>query len=161
MTGPERKVVMGLGNTLNCDEGLGVLALHLLDARLSGQPPELELLDGGVLGLNLLIIVEDCSHLLILDAVDAAKPPGTVIELAREEIPLYAGVRLSQHQLTFQEVLGLAQIRGHLPEHLHLIGVQPENLEIGLEISEVVRAAMPEVIDRSIKILKRWKLIPD
>ena len=112
-----------------------------------------------MLGLNLLIIIEDCSHLLILDAVDADKAPGTVIELTKDEIPLYAGVRLSQHQTTFQEVLGLAKMRDHLPEHLHLIGVQPENLEIGVEISQVVESAFPEVTARAIKILKSWGII--
>ena len=76
---PKRKVVLGLGNILNRDEGLGIQALKLLDAQL-GEHPEVELLDGGVLGLNLLMIVEECSHLLILDAVDAKKPAGMVIE---------------------------------------------------------------------------------
>ena len=156
---PERIVVMGLGNTLNCDEGLGVQALKELDAQLQSRPPDLELLDGGVLGLNLLMIVEECSHLLILDAVDADKAPGTVIELTKEEIPLYAGVRLSQHQTTFQEVLGLAKMRDHLPEHLHLIGIQPQNLEIGMEISAVVEQAIPEVTARAIQILKTWGII--
>lgn len=156
---PERIVVMGLGNTLNCDEGLGVQALKELDAQLQSRPPELELLDGGVLGLNLLMIVEECSHLLILDAVDADKAPGTVIELTKDEIPLYAGVRLSQHQTTFQEVLGLAKIRDYLPEHLHLIGIQPQNLEIGVEISAVVEQAIPEVTERAIQILKTWGII--
>ena len=158
MTG-SRKVVLGLGNTLNCDEGLGVEALNELNAQLVVKPPELELLDGGVLGLNLLIIVEECSHLLILDAMDAGKTPGTVIELTGDQIPLYAGVRLSQHQTTFQEVLGLAKMRGNLPPYLHLVGVQPQNLEIGVELSQVVRQALPGVTARAVKILKTWGLI--
>ncbi len=78
------------------------------------------------------MIVEECSHLLILDAVNAGKQPGTVIELEKEQIPLYTGINLSQHQTTFQEVLGLAKIRGLLPEHLHLVGIQPLDISIGL-----------------------------
>ncbi len=150
-----RKVVMGLGNLLNCDEGLGVQALKLLEAQ-SGIPQGFELLDGGVLGLNLLMIVEECSHLLLLDAVNVGKPAGTVVELEKEQIPLYAGVKLSQHQITFQEVLGLANIRGYLPEHLHLIGIQPENLSVGLELSPVVAKALPEVVERAKKIMEKW-----
>lgn len=150
-----RKVVMGLGNLLNCDEGLGVQALKLLDAQ-SGIPQGFELLDGGVLGLNLLMIVEECSHLLLLDAVNVGKPAGTVVELEKEQIPLYAGVKLSQHQITFQEVLGLANIRGYLPEHLHLIGIQPENLSVGLELSPVVAKALPEVVERAKRIMEKW-----
>jgi hydrogenase maturation protease len=153
---PVRKVVLGLGNTLNKDEGLGVQALKMLDAQL-GDRGEFELLDGGVLGLNLLMIVEECSHLLILDAVNAGKPAGTVIELTKEQIPLYAGVKLSQHQITFQEVLGLANIRGYLPEHLHLVGIQPGDISVGLEISPVVQLALPEMVTRAHAVLINWK----
>jgi len=152
MANAARKVVLGLGNLLNCDEGLGVQAVKRLDAQL-GVQTDYELLDGGVLGLNLLMVVEECSHLLILDAVDAGKPAGTVVELARDEIPLYAGVKLSQHQVTFQEVLGLADMRGNLPPNLHLIGIQPADLSIGLELSPTVANALPEVIRRARVIL--------
>lgn len=151
-----RKVVLGLGNTLNRDEGLGVQALKLLDAQIGGQT-DFELLDGGVLGLNLLMIVEECSHLLILDAVNVGKAPGTVAELKKEEIPLYAGVKLSQHQITFQEVLGLANIRGYLPRYLHLVGIQPEDISVGLEMSECIIRSLPEVVSRAINVLEQWK----
>lgn len=155
MTESKRKVVLGLGNLLNRDEGLGVQALKLLDAQL-GDQSDFELLDGGVLGLNLLMIVEECSHLLILDAVNVGKPTGTVVELSKDQIPLYSGIQLSQHQITFQEVLGLAKIRGYLPEFLHLIGIQPEDLSIGLDLSPIVQQALPIVVERSIKVLKSW-----
>jgi hydrogenase maturation protease len=158
MTEAKRKVVLGLGNLLNRDEGLGVEALKRLDAQL-GEQSQVELLDGGVLGLNLLMIVEDCSHLLILDAVNVGKPAGTVVELRKEQIPLYAGVKLSQHQVTFQEVLGLANIRGYLPEYLHLVGIQPEDLSIGLELSPIIEQALPDVIYRARLVLENWGLL--
>ncbi len=155
MPQPARRVVLGLGNILNKDEGLGVRALELLDAQ-PGLPPGFELLDGGVLGLNLLMIVEECSHLLILDSVDANQPPGTLVELKKEEIPLYTGVKLSQHQVTFQEVLGLAAMRGYLPEHLHLLGIQPLNVSIGMELSSEVLSALPHLVDRAKSMLQLW-----
>lgn len=153
-------VVLGIGNTLNRDEGAGVHALRVLQAAM---PPAVSAggiaaayLDGGVLGLNLLPIVEDATHLLVLDAVDARRLPGTVIELSRDEIPLFGGIRLSQHQVTFQEVLGLAAMRGRLPERLHLVGVQPADIGIGLELSPAVAAALPEVIARAAAVLRAW-----
>jgi len=152
----KRKVVLGLGNILNRDEGLGIQALRLLDPQ-SGDFPTFEFLDGGVLGLNLLMIVEDCSHLLLLDSVDAKKAPGTVVELAKDQIPLYSGIKMSQHQVTFQEVLGLANIRGNLPENLHLIGIQPEDLSVGLGFSSSVENALPQVVEKAIAVLNRWK----
>ena len=158
MTEAMRKVVLGLGNLLNRDEGMGVQALKVLDARL-GPQSNVELLDGGVLGLNLLMIVEECSHLLILDAVNAGKPVGTVIELAKEQIPLYTGIKLSQHQITFQEVLGLAHMRGKLPEFIHLVGIQPDDLSIGLELSSTIAHSLPEMVERARSCLLEWHLI--
>lgn len=149
---PDRKVVLGLGNLLNRDEGLGVHALRALERRL-GAEPGLELVDGGVLGLKLLPLVEACSHLLVLDAVDAGREPGAVVELARDQIPLLAGVKLSEHQVTFQEVLGLALIRDRLPGTLQLVGAQPADLEIGLELSPVVAVAIPRIVERALEVL--------
>lgn len=162
----KRITILGIGNILNRDEGVGVHAVRMLEQghQLSDDslPAEIAFLDGGTLGLNLLPVVEEASHLLILDAVDAHQPPGTVIELAGDQIPLFAGVKLSQHQVTFQEVLGLAAVRGKLPADLCLIGVQPADLEIGLELSPTVVAALPEVIRRAVAALQTWgvNLIP-
>ena len=153
-----RNIVLGLGNILNRDEGLGVHAVKVLETQIGGEA-EVEFVDGGVLGMNLLMLVEECSHLLVLDAVDGRKAPGTLVELSREKIPLYAGVKLSEHQVTFQEVLGLANIRGKLPPHLHLIGIQPADLAIGLGISPLVEATLPTLYDRARAILEQWGLL--
>jgi hydrogenase maturation protease len=166
---PARKIVLGLGNTLNRDEGLGVHAVKLLETKLrppddSGAPPPaegLEFLDGGVLGLNLLPLVEEASHLLVLDAIDARKEAGTLIEMSRDEIPLYSGIKLSDHQVTFQEVLGLASFRGKLPGNLHLIGIQPADLSIGLDLSPIVAATLPRVLTRAEAVLQDWRLLND
>jgi hydrogenase maturation protease len=155
-----RIVVLGLGNTLNRDEGVGVHLLNRLREQLGTHTPA-EFVDGGTLGLNLLPLVEECSHLVLLDAVNAGKPPGTVVELAREEIPLFAGVKLSQHQLTFQEVLGLAQVRGKLPEHLHLVGIQPADTDVGYGLTSGVEAVLQDAGRRVEGVLRRWGLWQD
>ena len=160
MTPARRHLVLGIGNTLNTDEGVGVHAVALLKEAL-GNPLSIEFLDGGTLGLNLLPLVEEAQHLVLLDAVNAGAQGGTVIELRRDEIPLFAGVRMSQHQLTFQEVLGLAQVRGKLPAYLHLIGVQPEDLSVGVGLSVVVAKAVPRVLNRAEAVLREWNLLND
>jgi hydrogenase maturation protease len=156
---PTRKIVLGLGNTLNGDEGLGVQAVKLLEERLSPTKSELEFLDGGVLGLNLLPWVEEASHLLVLDAINARKEPGTLIELERQQIPLYTGIKMSDHQISFQEVLGLAQFRDLLPEHLHLIGIQPADMSVGVELSPIVAEKMPQLFALAEEKLRQWNLI--
>lgn len=158
MTGAGRKVVLGLGNILSRDEGLGVHALEPLRARLGGAV-DVEVLDGGVLGMGLLPLVEACSHLLVLDAVDAGRPPGTVIELGGPDIPLLARQKLSWHQLSFQEVLQLAASRNKRPPHLGLIGAQPADLSTGIGLSPAAEAALPVIVDKAVAILKEWRLL--
>ena len=159
-----RKIILGLGNTLNRDEGLGVYALEALEAHLKetygdSLPPEIEFVDGGVLGLNLLPWVEECSHLLVLDAINARKQPGSLIELRRDEISLYTGIKLSDHQITFQEVLGLANFRGYLPPHLHLIGAQPAEITVGVGLSDTIHDVLPQILTRAEIILQAWGLL--
>jgi hydrogenase maturation protease len=153
-------MVLGIGNILNTDEGVGVHAVRALQARY-GEPEKFQLLDGGTLGLNLLPLVDDATHMLILDAVDAGKAPGSVVELYGDDIPLFGGAKLSEHQLTFTEVLGLALLRHTLPENLALLGVQPESLAIGIGMSPVVESALPEILKRAETLLARWDVLDD
>jgi hydrogenase maturation protease len=153
----DRRVVLGLGNTLNTDEGVGGHCLEPLRQRLGSA--DVEVLDGGVLGMELLPLVESCSHLLILDAVDAGKPPGTIVELEGGEIPLFARLKLSWHQLGFQEVLQFASVRGRLPAYLHLVGVQPADIATGYGLSPVLEALLPQFAERAVAVLERWGLV--
>lgn len=84
------------------------------------------------------------------------EPPVRLVELTKEQIPLYNGAKVSLHQITFQEVLGLAEMRQHLPQHLHLTGVQPMSLAIGTELSPLAQDLLPEVIVRAETVLLQW-----
>lgn len=150
-------VVLGIGNILNTDEGIGVHAARALQSKYPDSS-NFAVIDGGTLGLNLLPIVDDATHLLILDAVDAGKAPGTLVELAGKDIPLFGGAKLSEHQVTFQEVLGLAMLRETLPENLYLIGVQPADLSVGVGLSEVVQAVLPRLIQAVEVVLGGWSV---
>lgn len=154
-----RKVVLGLGNILNRDEGMGIHAMHALEKDLRPISPRLEFIDGGVQGLNLLPLIESCDHLLVLDSIDFGRHPGTLIALRKEEIPLFNQVKLSPHQVSFQEVLALAQFRGKLPTYLRLIGIQPANLSLRVGLSPVVAAAIPQMIECATRTLRSWGLL--
>lgn len=155
MEGTRRKIILGLGNLLYQDEGFGIHAIKALQAAWLA-PDTVELIDGGVLGLSLLPLVEESSHLLVLDVVDIGQPPGTIYEMEGEQIPLFASSKLSEHQVGFQEVLGLARFRGNLPGSLRLIGVQPQDLGSGIGLSQAVASSLPEVINRARNILAGW-----
>lgn len=156
----DRITVLGVGNILRMDEGVGVHAVRALDLRHRGNMPEVDFLDGGTLGLNLLPYVEEAAALLILDAVDSGSSPGTVIELSGNSIPKYSGIKLSEHQVTLQEVLGLAQIRGRLPARMMLIGIQPADLNTGDMLSPIVSAALPEMLEKAETVLRMWCVLP-
>ena len=158
MVTPYRKAILGLGNLLYQDEGFGIHALRAMQEAISVSD-NVEFVDGGVLGMNLLPLVEESSHLLVLDAVDTGQPPGTILELKGEQIQLFTATKLSEHQVGFQEVLGLARFRGYLPASLHLIGVQPQDLSSGIGLSQVVASALPEVVNRAFAKLMAWHLV--
>lgn len=149
--------ILGLGNLLQRDEGFGIHALHALQAHLS-QVEGVQCLDGGTLGLSLLPLVEDSHSLLVLDAIDAGKSPGTLIELCGEQVPCNSAQNLSEHQVGFQEVLALARFRGQLPERMHFIGAQPQDLSAGLELSPPLQAAIHRVVRRAEIVVQSWRL---
>ena len=152
--------VLGVGNLLRTDEGVGVHAVRALAQRHSAAMPDVEFLDGGTLGLNLLPYIEEADALLIFDAVDCGSPPGTLIELDGDAIPRYAGIKLSEHQVTLQEVLGLARIRGRLPVRMILIGMQPADLSTGDSLSPAAAAALPAMLEKAEAMLREWTLTP-
>lgn len=150
-------VVLGLGNILNQDEGAGVFALKELEKIIPEEfKDRAQLIDGGVLGMELLPYVEQATHLLIIDAVDGGFEPGRLMEYKNEEIPLFYHGRISWHQLGFQEVLAVARVRGKFPGQVHLIGVQPENTGTGLGLSPVVENSVRMMARRALDILKSW-----
>ena len=151
-------IVLGLGNMLNTDEGIGVHAIWEMQRRQreSNRYPGIELIDGGALGMRLLPYVEAASHLILLDLADAGREPGELVELAGDDIPLYTGIKVSLHQVTFQEVLGVALARGRLTEYLYLIGMQPVSLAIGADPTPEGLAVIPRMIVRAEEILKDW-----
>jgi hydrogenase maturation protease len=150
-------IVLGLGNILNRDEGAGVYALKELEIILPEKiKAAVELVDGGVLGMDLLPYVERASHLLILDAVDIGARPGEVREYAKDEIELFYHGRISWHQLGFQEVLAVAKVRGKYPENVYLIGVQPADIKTGLGLSRKVKTSVQRMAKRAAEVLESW-----
>ncbi len=156
MSFPSRKVVVGIGEILAGDHGLGKHALRLLKFQ-SDHSKEIEYIEAGTAGFDLEHIIRESSHLLVLDAADANRMPGTIIEFSCDTIHLFEGLRLMAHQSEFHHVLQLACKSGFLPGHLNFIGMQPNGLAIGLDLSPAVETAMPEMIRRAAAILQSWK----
>ena len=137
------------------DDGLGIAALERLRERWSFQP-EVQLVDGGTWSMNVLHVIEQADHLLLLDAIHAGCAPGALVILERDQIPRFFSTNVSPHQIDLRETLALAELRGALPDYTVAIGLEPARVEMSTELSPEVAMALPqlelEVIDR----LQSW-----
>jgi hydrogenase maturation protease len=148
-------VVIGLGNPLVGDDGLGLAALELLRAR--GTAGDGELVDGGTWGLSLLPVIESAARVVLLDAIDAGGPPGTLHILRRADLPRYLATRISPHEVDLQDVLALAELRGTLPHETVAIGLQPGRLGTGCDLSDAVRGRLGDLVDAVEHQLAVWR----
>jgi hydrogenase maturation protease len=137
------------------DDGLGLVALEQLRGGWRFDPAP-TLVDGGTWGMNLLHDIEDAERVLLIDAINADAPPGTLIALQREDLPRFFAMKLSPHQIDMKEVLAVAELRGTLPDRTVAIGLQPERVELSTELSEVVRDGVPSLVARIIRQLEEW-----
>ena len=140
-----RTLVYGAGNTLVSDEGFGV---HLVDylRRHWAVPEEVELLDGGTLGIMTGYKVEEADHLILVDVIDTDGFPGEVRRYGLQELLLdRLPVKLSPHQIGIQEMLSLSALRGRLPQSATLLGVIPASYAAGIALAPPLAAALPVV----------------
>lgn len=150
---PRRVVVLGIGNTLLGDEGAGVhAALALRDAyRL---PAGLELIDGGTAGMELLDALADLDLLLVFDAVKSGRAQGSLVLLQGREVPVFFRSKLSPHQVSICDVLASLEFAGLAPRDLVLVGVEPCSMALSLEMTPVVAARLPQMIDAAVAALR-------
>lgn len=154
-----RILLLGLGNLLLRDEGLGIRALDRLQSRYD-LPPEVACVDGGVLGLELLAYVEGLDYLLVLDAVKSGQPAGTLVRLEGEDIPQRLSLKLSMHQITLADILALSKLRGATPPRLVVWGMEPFVLESGFGLSVGVEAQLDALVEAAVDELQQWGATP-
>ncbi|MGA8941363.1 MAG: HyaD/HybD family hydrogenase maturation endopeptidase [Thermoactinomyces sp.] len=147
--------VIGIGNTLYSDEGVGVHLLPYLEEALAGFE-NVEIIEGATDGMKLLEPVEEADYLIIIDAINAGKPAGELITIRNREIPKYYGVKMSIHQVGFQEVLFAADLQERLPEEMVMFGIQPASLELGVELSDTVKEKLPELVANVVEQVRQW-----
>jgi hydrogenase maturation protease len=138
-------LVLGVGNLLLMDEGVGVRAIEALLEKFE-IPPEIDLVDGGTAGMELLGQLQDRDALIILDAVNCGKPAGTVVRMEGPQVPALLRRKISPHQLGLSDLLAAARMTDRLPPKLVLFGVQPKEMDTGLGLSPEVAASLQELV---------------
>ncbi len=144
-TNDRRTVVIGLGNPLMGDDGLGLVALERLRQEYA-IPADVELVDGGTWGMNLLPVIEDAGRVILIDAIDVGTAPGTPIRLERARLPRYLATKISPHQVDLRDVLGLAELRGTLPNDTIALGLQPKRVALGNQLSDVLSCRVDDLV---------------
>lgn len=153
-----RALVLGVGNILEMDEGLGVRAVEWLQANTRFPPngQEVTLLAGGTSGPELLAYLDGINHLIVLDAIDADKAPGEFIALEGDALPVFLKIKVSPHQVGVHDLLATAKLLGYAPPAIAVLGLQPEPFGVGLELSPAIAAQIEPLARRALERLRAW-----
>jgi hydrogenase maturation protease len=150
-----KTLVLGVGNLLLSDEGVGLRVVERL-ATTYELPADVQTLDGGTLGLDLLYYLEGIKNLLIVDAVEMGKEPGTLVRMEGDEIPSFLSIKMSPHQVGIPDMLFAAKLKDLYPRNVVLWGIQPAILDIGLELSPAVAAQVDVLVNKVVEQLTQW-----
>jgi hydrogenase maturation protease len=147
-------LILGLGNLICADDGLGVTAAHRL-LELYEAPEGVRILDGGTQGLALLPDVEDAERVILVDAIWDDAPAGSFVRLDGDEVGPAVAARLSVHQIGVADLLDGAHWRERFPSTLVLLGLVPASVELRFGLSAAVERRLPELLDRVVAEARR------
>ncbi len=145
-----RLLILGLGNVLCGDDGLGVVAVERLLEQYEA-PDGVEILDGGTLGLSLLSWTTDTETLLLVDAIRTDEPAGTLVRLVGDDVAPAVKHRLSVHQIGVADLLDGMRLIGRCPPTMHLLGIVPESLHLGTDRTPAIEQALPRLIEAIVQ----------
>lgn len=148
-----RAVVLGVGNLIMGDEGVGVRCVERLEAT-GALPAGVTAIDGGTSTNELLGDLEDLDLLVIVDAVASGGEPGSLVRLEGDQIPFAFSNKMSPHQHGINDLLATLRLIGRAPGRVVLLGVTPARIELGMELSPTVAAALPALCERVVAELR-------
>jgi hydrogenase maturation protease len=143
-------LILGLGNVLLEDDGVGAAAVELLHARYDA-PPGVDVLDGGTLGLSLLPYLERADRVILLDAIRADGPAGALVRIDGEQVAPAVATRLSPHQVGVADLLDGARLLNRYPRCLVLLGIVPQSIELSVGLTLPVRQALPQLVECAVE----------
>jgi len=152
-------LILGVGNILLSDEAVGVRVVEALEQQFY-FPNGIELADGGTAGMELLEMIASREHVILVDAVLTGDPPGTVITMRDDEIPALFNNKVSPHQLGLSDLLSALKLTDESPKNLFLVGVVPETVSPGLEMSKTITKACDKMKLHVLNYLRDMDVIP-
>jgi len=151
--------VVGIGNNLLQDDGVGIHALQHFESRHSGE--DVECLDAGTVGLAMMDRLSNLDGLVAVDAMRLGKPPGTITVLQGEEMDTHLrNHHGSVHELGLSDILDALRLCDDLPPNRALVGIEPEHMDWGTEPTEKVAAAIPGAANHIRDLVRDWQRGP-
>jgi hydrogenase maturation protease len=149
----KRLLVLGVGNILLMDEGLGVYAVQELAKEQ--WPDNVEFIDGGTFTQDIFYLFQEYDRLLVLDVVRAGREPGTIYRLTEDDLVKDESQSLSLHDIDLLDSLRMAEMLGNRPRLL-VLGIEPKTIDWAMELTEPLKEAFPkylEIVRREIRII--------
>ena len=150
-----RTCLIGLGNILMQDDGVGVHAVKEIEQRFRFTP-EIDIVDGGTLGLTLLPLIEGYARVLFVDAVEAGLEPGAIVVREGEQVPSFLGSQVSVHQAGLADLMYAARLAGVMASEVCLVGIQPQVVDLGLETTALLKNKGEDLIRTVLARLEAW-----
>lgn len=144
----KKLLVLGVGNILMMDEGIGVHAVHEL--LKEEWPDEVELMDGGTFTQDIFFLFQEYEKILVLDIVKAKREPGTIYRLTEDDLRQNQKQTLSLHDIDLLDSLSMSEMAGHKPE-LHVLGIEPETINWAMELTPTLQERFPAYVDLARK----------
>lgn len=138
-------VVLGIGNTILSDEGAGVRTVEALENAFQ-MPANVLVIDGGTSGMEMIEDLSSVDLLIVIDVVKTGAAPGTLVRIAGADIPVFFRNKLSPHQIGLPDVLASLELLDAIPREIVVLGVEPVSLELGMEMTPTVAAAIPQLL---------------
>jgi hydrogenase maturation protease len=156
-----KTLVLGIGNTLLSDEGVGVHVIEALRGRFAAAD-EVELLDGGTLSFTLAGPIEEADALVVVDAAELKSDPGAIMifEGADMDAFLTGNRKSSVHEVGLIDLMAIAHLAGHWPAQRALVAIQPEKVDWGEAPTEKVAAAVPLACKHIQDLIGTWRGAP-
>lgn len=152
---PAEVTILGVGNVILRDEGFGVRTAEYLDAHYD-FPENVQVVDGGTLGIELTQYVTGTKKLLVIDSINGGQEPGTRFHFHNDAIMEHFQDKLSAHEVGIQDVLALLTVTGRKIPEVVVLGAQPYDLEAGVELSSEMQKLLPLVAQEAVEVLKDW-----
>jgi hydrogenase maturation protease len=153
-------LVLGIGNTLLMDEGVGVHVVEYL-ARHHPDVPGAQYLDGGTLSFTLAPDIEAAERLIVVDSAQLHAAAGTLKLFMGEDMDRFLGAgKLSVHEVSLMDLLDMVRLTERFPSHRALIAIQPGQIDWGPSPTPPVRKAIPRAAEQALRLIRTWSPDP-